>query len=75
MMALQLKTDDWTEKSVTMGSGYASEDQEEALGGGDSDLGSRYGSEDRIDLLGGQNCSPKILRTEPEKTEVWHDEL
>lgn len=75
MMALQLKTDDWTEKSVTMGSGYASEDQEEALGVDNSDLGSRYGSEDGIGLLRDQSCSPKILRTEPEKIEGWHDEL
>jgi hypothetical protein len=75
MMALQLKTDDWTEKSVTMGSGFASEDQEEALGVENSDLSSRYGSGDQIDLLGDQSCSRKILRTEPEKTEVWHDAL
>lgn len=75
MMALQLKTDDWTEKSVTIGSGFASEDQEETLGVENSDLGSQYGSGDQIDLLGDQSCSPKILRTEPKKTEVWHDEL
>jgi hypothetical protein len=75
MMALQLKTDDWTEKSITVGSEFGSEDQEGTYGVDNSDVGTRYGPNDEIDLLGDQNCSPKILRTEPGKTEGWHDEL